>query len=327
MAPRAGKVSKVVPVADVRDEIEVIRDLAEIDPEQRYFICNVETCGWTHVPSEEQDEVLDTCHNKRFQNAGEKAVMTSDYGGESLSDFCKRISRQGEKVVELSEFLQGIQHLCDGLDHAHEHEIYHHDVKPDNIVLQEDMLSRPRLIDFSFLTTLYRLKKRHNMKYLRPFLYWPPEAVFLSAYGKTKADLTDADFSNWRSWHLQQLKDLTHEILDTSVAYEYVLYYPPEMLDDIIYYCKQVKHSLLSAAELSPEEEDALHNYATRIDAHGICISALEALGQLRPYFIDASEETIDSIRSSLLSSIQDGNIENMQSVSQILEGWTRGHP
>ncbi|MEA5574477.1 AAA family ATPase [Calothrix sp. UHCC 0171] len=84
-----------------------------------------------------------------FQNG--YALVMEDFGGISLKDYFTHLDTG--HVTFLQEFLQIAIALCDILDELHRHRVIHKDIKPANILINQDT-KQVKLIDFSIASLL-----------------------------------------------------------------------------------------------------------------------------------------------------------------------------
>ena len=120
----------------VQDDVEnpaILRFLNSVDPASKYFLYPIKGCYVDKT-------VLSSHHNctLKFNNPIGYYMMD---GGKDLT--------QKEKSFILKNFDMIFEHLSKGLKILREKEVIHFDIKPDNIVLSEDII--PRIIDFTLI--------------------------------------------------------------------------------------------------------------------------------------------------------------------------------
>ena len=103
--------------------------------------------------------------------AGTHYIEIEPIIGETLWD-----NVQSTKQIELDEVIAVIQQMCSALDHIHEQQIVHRDVKPSNIMLDEPG-ERAVLFDFGLAHNLDGPPPPEGRVFGSPMFLAPEQAV------------------------------------------------------------------------------------------------------------------------------------------------------
>lgn len=90
-----------------------------------------------------------------------------------------------KRIIPLKQTIQLMTQILDALYYAHQHEIIHRDIKPDNILIEQHS-HRPIITDFGVAKVLRDENEDHSMVQGTP-LYMAPEQII----GETRGSATD----------------------------------------------------------------------------------------------------------------------------------------
>ncbi|KAJ8308483.1 hypothetical protein KUTeg_013357 [Tegillarca granosa] len=99
--------------------------------------------------------------------------------------------------------------LCKSLDHIHRNGIFHRDVKPENILIKEDLL---KLADFGSCRSVY--SKQPYTEYISTRWYRAPECLLTDGYYNYKMDMWSSSSSFPGSNEVDQIAKI-HDIMGT----------------------------------------------------------------------------------------------------------------
>jgi serine/threonine protein kinase len=213
--PRQGEVSKLVSKKNVEEEYASYDILRAIDSGRELYAYPVELCPF-HAASQ-TPESLNT-----LLTPAEKAALTPNpliatrNNYERIEAMKSSYRRQGKKcaitnvnegsVIQMPDagstfnqlklnksdvygFFEGFENILQGVKVLHETGYFHHDIKPDNILIQRAGSSAKfkfRLADFGSMRSLaksleiYKTGGHVNGIYHAPYPYWPLYAIFLN---------------------------------------------------------------------------------------------------------------------------------------------------
>jgi len=98
--------------------------------------------------------------------------------GKPLTHFIKTAKKQvlpSKRFLPVKVITQIITQILDALDYAHQQEIIHRDIKPDNIMIEKHT-QRPIITDFGVASFLRNPKEENSIARGSP-LYMPPEQI------------------------------------------------------------------------------------------------------------------------------------------------------
>jgi serine/threonine-protein kinase len=107
-----------------------------------------------------------------FETAGNTCTVMEFIKGTSLDLY---LDAHASKHLEPDEAIRIVQEILRALDFAHRHGIIHRDVKPSNILLDENR--RARLIDFGIALAVGEKRRTRTGKLIGTPLYMSPEQI------------------------------------------------------------------------------------------------------------------------------------------------------
>ena len=110
-----------------------------------------------------------------FDNDGENYYMVLEFiPGETLQEHLDDLKKSGARMP-LNQSVRTILDVCDALEYAHEQGIIHRDVKPANIMLDEQ--GRAILMDFGLVKILNATSHTATGAIMGTARYMPPEII------------------------------------------------------------------------------------------------------------------------------------------------------
>ena len=210
--PRQGQVSKLVSKKNVAEEYASYDILRAIDPGRELYAYPVELCPF-HAASQTPESLntLLTPEEKAALTPNPLIATRNNY--ERIETMKSSYRRQGKKcaitnvnegsVIQMPDagstfnqlklnksdvygFFEGFENVLQGVKVLHEAGYFHHDIKPDNILIQRANTFKFRLADFGSMRSLaksletYKAGGHVNGIYHSPYPYWPLYTIFLN---------------------------------------------------------------------------------------------------------------------------------------------------
>lgn len=112
------------------------------------------------------------------ENVNNTMYLITDYEeGITLKDYLKERKKEYKGKLNTQEVSRLLQDLLDGLEHIHNVNIYHQDIKLENILIRQN--HRPLLLDFGASVILYDEKRKKYFNATTP-RYAAPEQIELA---------------------------------------------------------------------------------------------------------------------------------------------------
>ena len=155
--PTGNKVTKLMKKEEAVNELKEYDVLSNVDPHNEYYLGTPESCKVDNNVYNQQSAVkcrrLKAADPKIIRNLSEYTLLIMENGGDNLEIFSEKILKEGntpnlaEKIerfwLEAHRLLMGVKRFLD-------HGIIHHDLKPQNIVYNEET-GRINFIDFGLI--------------------------------------------------------------------------------------------------------------------------------------------------------------------------------
>jgi serine/threonine protein kinase len=182
----SNKVSKLLKKKDALIEMREYDKLLEADKKKYYYLGRPEACELDNKSATNLMAIQKCKIGKDVLKnlSGFKLLVMKD-GGINLEKYTKKMSEWSisEMSTELCEkFLLESLRLFHGLKVFEEHDLVHHDLKPQNIVYNE-ILNRMNFIDFGLMTSRKKIKNEaRKSKYDFALFHWsfPWEYEFIN---------------------------------------------------------------------------------------------------------------------------------------------------
>jgi serine/threonine protein kinase len=213
--PRQGEVSKLVSKKNVEEEYASYDILRGIDPGRELYAYPVELCPFhaasqtpetlnTLLMPEEKaaltpNPLIATRNNyerieamkSSYRRQGKKCAITNVNEGSiiQMPDAGSTFNQLKLSKSDVYGFFEGFENILQSVKVLHEAGYFHHDIKPDNILIQRVGSSASfkfRLADFGTMRSLaksletYKAGGHVNGIYHAPYPYWPLYVIFLN---------------------------------------------------------------------------------------------------------------------------------------------------
>jgi serine/threonine protein kinase len=285
---------------DAKDEMTEFKLIESADKKELFHLGKPQICkADTNI---ENRSATMLCPSRRFShdNMNDYSLLLIKYGGLDLEKYGKKvkefpINTANRRIVE--HFWMDISRIIYGLSILSAKGKVHHDLKPQNIVYNQDT-GRANLIDFGLMTTKTKIiNASNNSRYGFATLHWsfPTECEMLNKnrYMSVTKDLKSKQkhFSQVLS-HVQK----NHVYFFTCISKN----------DNMAEYKKELKQHLNDyyqmVLSLEPNKyNDFLQKCVNTIDIYGTCIALLYVLHRSQR-FLDT--ECYNDMRSLFLTGV-----------------------
>jgi len=220
------KVSKFMTTTNAETELNEYKNIAKIDKKRRFYLGKPIKCS-----PNKNDETMDAIQkckliDKDFKDLTDYSLLIMKDGGINLEQF-------GEKVAEwkdtpdnkekMERFWIEAQRILYGLKVFIDNDIIHHDLKPQNIVYNEDK-NRMNFIDFGIMNTktnIIQLSKNSKNELANTHWSFPFEFPFLNF---REYNFVANDSNAHKNYYVKELftDKTTEEYKHMSIFFTYV---------------------------------------------------------------------------------------------------------
>lgn len=291
--PIRDTISKVITYSNAIVEVQNTNMVTRIDRKQVFHYASYGGCKLNYYP--------DDCHIQ-----SEYQVVQKD-GGYSLKTYIDRNRRQAGWYPNIPGFITGWWRLFVGLYVLHNNDMYHMDIKPDNIIVKSDRERyKMKYIDFGLLRKGGDFEKwdcKHN------YPWYPIETILLNPkmithmldlIGKNKSVDEFIDSVN-RIFNMDIISD--RSLIRARYTFEDPIQLGIDMRNNLGYIMKKFEQRLLSNPETSVQ--DLMRLIYTRVDVYSLGVT----LRQLRPIY-SKDNQNVDDI-DMLVKNMSEVNIDS----------------
>lgn len=177
------KVSKLMTKKHSRTEMGEYKKIQQVDKSNKFYLGNPVSC----VPENDDSakQAINMCKQFKANSIKDYNLLIMNDGGDNLEQYARKMIRfrkTDEAVEKIEKFWIEAQRILLGLKVFNDNGISHHDLKPQNIVYNEDK-NRTNFIDFGLMTTMDKIRNdSNNSRYSFARLHWsfPLEMEFMN---------------------------------------------------------------------------------------------------------------------------------------------------
>lgn len=177
------KVSKLMTHYHANEELEEFDNISKVDKNNDFYLGIPDLCNPS--TSKSNKKAINKCEDFNSKNIDDYSLLIMKDGGltlEAFSDKMKNENKTNLNVKKMEMFWIECHRLILGLKKLNENDIIHHDLKPLNIVYNEDT-NRLNFIDFGFMTKMSSIKeqaRQSNYPYSVSHWYFPFEFMLIN---------------------------------------------------------------------------------------------------------------------------------------------------
>ena len=209
-----GKVSKATTLNNAENEINEQSIIDKIDDNYKYHLNPPHLCKL----SDEDLKYISDCRVFIKNPNSEKTLLIMKNGGYNLEDFITRFFRSKQTLKEkqkiIYDFWVNSENLINALKEMKQHHIFHNDLKPQNILFNEDT-HELNIIDFGLMS------KNVNCTHNWHFSY-PPETIFYDMSEVRFKEISNYDNDEFRNFFYK--KDVPHYNQEKPFLIKYITF-------------------------------------------------------------------------------------------------------
>jgi serine/threonine protein kinase len=167
------KVSKLMTKKHATIEMGEYKKIQQVDKSNKFYLGNPVSC----VPENDDSakQAVNMCARFKGNSIKDYNLLIMNDGGNNLEQYANKMTRlpkTDENIDKIERFWIEAQRILLGLKVFNDNGIVHHDLKPQNIVYNEDK-NRTNFIDFGLMTTMDEIRNdSSNSKYRFGKLHW-----------------------------------------------------------------------------------------------------------------------------------------------------------
>lgn len=177
------KVSKIMTKKHSRTEMKEYDNIANVDKSKKFYLGKPVLC----VPEDDDSakRAVNMCERFRGNFIKDYNLLIINDGGNNLEQYADKMAslpKTPENIEKIEKFWIEAQRILLGLKVFNDNGIVHHDLKPQNIVYNEDT-NRTNFIDFGLMTDMNTIRIESNLsKYKLGVPHWsfPLEMEFIN---------------------------------------------------------------------------------------------------------------------------------------------------
>ncbi len=226
-------ISKLFPKDYTDNDLENIEELKikRLDIQQKYFILPLQADEIRKIDKIE-DNYLKGCHNIPenidLQEINNEFInIIQEFAGDSYENIIFKNDKNNLNIINI---FKGFLNVFKGISILNKHNITHRDIKPGNIVLNDN--NQARIIDFGLSTNNIDIDE-HNFKDFF-YRYWSPDYVlFVNKKSKFINDNTFIYNIVYRNYSSILPQKLINYVSKTTIDYFNVIYDSDQTLDTL----------------------------------------------------------------------------------------------
>jgi serine/threonine protein kinase len=270
------KVSKIMTKKHSRTELGEYKKIEALDKSKQFYLGKPVLC----VPENDDSakQAINMCEKFKSNSIKDYNLLIMNDGGNNLEQYANKMhnfSRTPENIEKIEKFWIEAQRILLGLTVFNDNGIVHHDLKPQNIVYNEDT-NRTNFIDFGLMTTMDKIKNESNVSLYglgRAHWSFPLEMEFINKNGYLKY----AQLSDYEKSHCLNFLSLDNDDIKTFLRYVTTTNNKLLVWDDIrVDYCNLIN------SMREDNYDEFLERVMRTIDVYGIGMAFMYILNKTR---------------------------------------------
>jgi len=293
------KVSKVLLKSAAKDELKEYKNLKDADKKNEFYVGKPVSCEIEDIPANIDSIKKCTIGSDVINDLKQHKLIIMGDGGINIEDYVKKIKKWTPSAANRKDseiFLLESLRLFTGLIRFKEHDLIHHDLKPQNFVYNDET-KRLNFIDFGLMTSKTKLieesnKNKNHMGIFHWSFPWELEYVDKTLFDNLKnknrqfreiiynGQIEDFVNRNKKNTRVEHMHNYFYYVLNPSINRD-------DYRKDRAIYLNDYKRFLIDGVDTYKYDE-FLEKSTDTIDSYGLGFTMMHWLIYAKQYLDDS---------------------------------------